>query len=73
MLLLETVGWIVATTLLFLAAARAFGSRRLVVDAAIGLVLTSLAFGVFNYGLDLGLPVGTAVERLLPGGEDTGE
>jgi putative tricarboxylic transport membrane protein len=73
MFLLETVGWIPATTLLFVAVARAFGSRRLLTDAVIGLVLTGLAFGIFNYGLGLSLPVGTAIERLLPGGDEDAE
>ena len=72
MLLLETLGWIIATTILFMAGARAFGSRRLALDAAIGLVLTSLAFGLFNYGLGLSLPVGSAFEELLSG-EDADE
>jgi putative tricarboxylic transport membrane protein len=71
LLLLETVGWVLATTLLFVAVARAFGSRRLAVDAAIGIVLASLAFGVFNYGLGLSLPTGTLVESLLPAEEES--
>jgi putative tricarboxylic transport membrane protein len=71
LLLLETVGWVLATTLLFVAVARAFGSRRLAVDAAIGVVLASLAFGVFNYGLGLSLPTGTLVESLLPADEES--
>jgi putative tricarboxylic transport membrane protein len=71
LLLLETVGWVLATTLLFVAVARAFGSRRLAVDAAIGVVLASLAFGVFNYGLGLSLPTGTLVESLLPAEEES--
>lgn len=58
MLLLETLGWIPSAVLLFTVVARAFGSRRLVVDAAIGLALAALTFGVFNYGLDLYLPGG---------------
>jgi len=66
MLLLESLGWIVATTLLFVAAALAFGSRRLLLDATIGVVLTGFAFVVFNYGLGLTLPTGTVVERLMP-------
>jgi putative tricarboxylic transport membrane protein len=65
MLLLEMVGWIPATTILFAAVARAFGSRRLLLDAVIGLVLASLAFVVFNYGLGLDLPVGTVLEDAL--------
>ena len=44
MLLLELLGWIIATTMLFIAVARAFGSRRLVLDAAIGLALTGIAY-----------------------------
>jgi putative tricarboxylic transport membrane protein len=66
MLLLESLGWIVAATLLFVAATLAFGSRRLVLDTAIGIVLAGLAFAIFNYGLGLSLPTGTAIERLLP-------
>jgi putative tricarboxylic transport membrane protein len=65
LLLLETVGWIPATTLLFVAVTRAFGSRRLLTDAVIGLALASLAFVVFNYGLGLDLPVGTVLEDVL--------
>jgi putative tricarboxylic transport membrane protein len=63
--LLEMVGWIPATTILFVATTRAFGSRRLLLDALIGLVLASLAFVVFNYGLGLDLPVGTVLEDVL--------
>ena len=39
MLLLEWVGWIVAATILFVLTARAFMSRRLVADAALGVGL----------------------------------
>jgi putative tricarboxylic transport membrane protein len=70
MLLLETLGWIVAATLLFVATAYAFGSRRLPVDLGIGLALAMLSFGLFNYGLGLSLPVGTAVEALLPSADE---
>ena len=66
MLLLESLGWIIATTLLFMATTLAFRSRRLVLDAAIGVVLTGFAFVLFNYGLGLTLPTGTAIEQLLP-------
>lgn len=65
MLLLESVGWIVATTLLFVGVARAFGSRRLVLDAVVGVVLVGLSFVIFNYGLGLNLPGGALVELLL--------
>jgi putative tricarboxylic transport membrane protein len=70
MLLLESLGWIIATTLLFAATTLAFGSRRLVLDIAIGVVLTGFAFVLFNYGLGLDLPTGTAIEQLLPAEQD---
>jgi putative tricarboxylic transport membrane protein len=42
MVLLEWVGWIVAATILFVLTARAFMSRRLVADAALGVGLAAL-------------------------------
>ncbi|WGF86392.1 tripartite tricarboxylate transporter TctB family protein [Marinivivus vitaminiproducens] len=65
LLIVEDLGWLVATTVLFALVARAFGSRRLMADLALGLVLALLTFGVFNYGLDLSLPVGTVWEDLI--------
>jgi putative tricarboxylic transport membrane protein len=67
MLLLEWLGWIPATTLLFATVARSFGSRRLLVDVAIGVALTGLAFVVFNWGLGLSLPAGSLLESLMAG------
>jgi len=58
MLLLEAAGWIIATTLLFAIVAQAFGSRRVLVDLAIGLVLSTASFYLFNEGLGLSLPGG---------------
>jgi putative tricarboxylic transport membrane protein len=66
--LLERIGWIVATSLMFAAVALAFGSRRVWLDVAIGVVLASLALAVFNYGLGLTLPAGSVFEQLM--GED---
>ena len=66
MLLLDLLGWIIATTLLFIAVARAFRSRRLALDAAIGLVLTALAFVVFTAGLGLNLPTGIIGDMIAP-------
>ncbi|HEX8373800.1 MAG TPA: tripartite tricarboxylate transporter TctB family protein, partial [Geminicoccaceae bacterium] len=66
LLLLEWAGWVLATALLFMAAARAFGSRRLVADAAVGLALAGLSFVVFTYGLDLSLPGGDLGALLAP-------
>lgn len=68
-LLVEWVGWIPATTLLFVAAARAFGSRRTLADAAMGLALAGLSFVIFSYGLDLSLPTGELWEGLAPAEE----
>ncbi|MFP5405991.1 MAG: tripartite tricarboxylate transporter TctB family protein [Gammaproteobacteria bacterium] len=67
MLLLERLGWIVATTLMFFAATLAFSERRVVVSVLLGLVLSGLAFVVFNYGLGLDLPLGSAFEALFEG------
>lgn len=65
-LLLETLGWIPSAALLFMVVARAFGSRRLVIDAALGLALAGLSFVAFNYGLDLTLPGGALGDLLAP-------
>jgi putative tricarboxylic transport membrane protein len=70
MLFLETLGWIPASTILFMVVARAFGSRRIVKDAILGLALTAASFGLFNYGLDLNLPVGSVFEQFLDGPDD---
>jgi putative tricarboxylic transport membrane protein len=69
MLSLETLGWIPATTLLFMLVARAFGSRRLLVNVAIGVALTGLSFAVFNYGLNLNLPAGVLEDLIAPAEE----
>ena len=66
MFLLETLGWIPATTLLFIAVARAFGSRRLLIDAALGVALTAASFVMFNYGLGLNLPGGVVADMVAP-------
>ncbi len=64
--LIERLGWIIATTLMFVAATLAFRERRVLISIAIGLALTCLTFWVFNYGLGLSLPVGTTIEELMP-------
>jgi putative tricarboxylic transport membrane protein len=73
MFLLETLGWIPASALLFMAVARAFGSRRLVIDAVLGLALTAASFVVFNYGLGLNLPGGVIADMIAPADEQTTE
>lgn len=67
--LVEKLGWILATALLFLAGTLAFADRRILLNLAIGVVLAGLTFWIFNDGLGLSLPVGTVVEDLLAGGE----
>ena len=73
MLLVESLGWIIATTLLFVAATLAFRERRVLISIAIGLALTCLTYWVFNYGLGLSLPIGTTIEELLPGSDEETE
>jgi putative tricarboxylic transport membrane protein len=62
MLLIAGLGFIVASTILFAASARAFGSLRLMRDAALGLALGAVVYLVFTRGLTLSLPWG----RWLP-------
>ena len=57
-------GFIPATTALFVATATAFGRRAILVDLAIGLVLTTLIYLAFSRLLTLSLPAGP-LERLL--------
>ena len=68
MLLLERLGWIIATTLMFIAATLAFRERRVFVSVLIGLVLTAPTFAIFNYGLGLGLPVGLGLRGAVSEG-----
>ena len=63
--LIEPLGWIPAAALLFALTAIAFASRRWLRELLIGLGLSAVAFLVFGYGLDLGLPVGTVAEPVL--------
>lgn len=57
-LLVERAGFPLTATLVFTLTARAFGSRRLVRDGAIGLVLAALTWLVFARGLGVTLPGG---------------
>lgn len=65
-LLIEFLGWIPSATLLFLAVARAFGSRQHLLNIVLGLGLAGSTFAIFNYGLDLNLPSGSIVEWVSP-------
>jgi putative tricarboxylic transport membrane protein len=57
-------GFIVATAVLFVATAAAFGRRAVLVDFGIGLVLGLVIFLLFDKLLTLSLPAGP-IERLL--------
>lgn len=56
--LMTGAGYILASTALFVVVAAAFGERRLLLTAAIGLVLTTVTQIVFTWGLGLRLPGG---------------
>lgn len=57
-LLLDLLGWILAATLLFSCTARGMGSRRVLFDVTLGLVLASAIYLAFVPGLGLNLPSG---------------
>ena len=65
LLVLPWIGWIPSATLLFVVVARVFGSRRLILDLLLGLLVATIIFVAFGYGLDLSLPTGTLVEDAL--------
>ena len=56
--LIDWLGFVGASTLMFAIAARAFGSRRLVRDAIVGLVIAAVIYVAFTRGLGVGLPHG---------------
>lgn len=57
-------GFILASAALFGCAARAFGQKTLLLNLAIGAILSALLFVLFRYGLGLVLPVGP-LERVI--------
>lgn len=57
-LLIEPAGFVIASALLYVGAAFALGSRRLVRDAAVGIVLALALFVGFTRWLNLDLPPG---------------
>jgi putative tricarboxylic transport membrane protein len=63
--LLLVAGWIPVISVVFALGARAFGSRRTVVDLGLGLAFGIVTFVIFNYGLGLHLPGGWIVTRLF--------
>jgi putative tricarboxylic transport membrane protein len=64
-LLVERAGFLIASTLLFVAVARGFASRRWILNVCVGLAIASFIFAVFNYGLGLQLPPGV-LRGVLP-------
>ncbi|MGE0723155.1 MAG: tripartite tricarboxylate transporter TctB family protein [Alphaproteobacteria bacterium] len=56
--LIQLVGFVLAATLLFACVARAFGSRRPLVDLAVGFVLALLVFVGFDLGLGIRIGAG---------------
>jgi putative tricarboxylic transport membrane protein len=58
MVLMKPLGFVIATTVLFVAVAYALGSRRIVLNAAVGLVLCAVTYVAFTRGLGLVLPAG---------------
>ena len=57
-LFIKSLGFILASTVLFMAVAMAYGSRRYFRDIAIGLIITSAAYFGFTRLLNLQLPAG---------------
>ena len=64
-ILIEHLGFVFSSAILFVLVARGFNSRRWVLNVVTGLVLASLVFAMFNYGLGLTLPAGV-LKPLLP-------
>jgi putative tricarboxylic transport membrane protein len=58
MMLMTTAGFVIASAVLFVAVTYAFGSRRLALNAAVGLVLSTATYIAFTRGLGLVLPAG---------------
>lgn len=63
-LTLEWLGWIVAGSLMYATVAWIFGSRQPGRSLLLGLGLTTATYLLFDYGLDLSLPLGAVLEPL---------
>jgi putative tricarboxylic transport membrane protein len=63
--LVEFAGFVIAAAALFVLVSRGFGSKRLPLDASIGLILAAAIFVLFVRGLGLFLPAGTLFSGLL--------
>lgn len=65
MALIPVLGWIPAAATLFVLGARAFSSRSLAADIAIGIGLGVATIVIFNVALGLNLPWGALVDAML--------
>jgi len=64
--LISRLGWIPAVATVFVAGTYAFGDRRILSNAVIGLVLATVILLVFTLGLGIDLPLGP-LEPLFQG------
>ena len=64
-LLIELLGFVIASTALFVLVARGFSSVRWLLNIVTGVILAAAVFAMFNYGLGLTLPAGV-LKPLLP-------
>lgn len=64
MFLMRPAGFVIASTVLFVAVSHAFGSRRLVLNIAVGFVLCLATYVGFRWGLGLILPAGALAPLL---------
>ena len=58
MILMKPAGFVIASTVMFVAVTHALGSRRLVLNVAVGFVLCLATYVAFRWGLGLILPAG---------------
>jgi putative tricarboxylic transport membrane protein len=64
MILMRPAGFVLASTVLFVAVSHAFGSRRLALNVAVGVVLCLVTYVGFRWGLGLILPAGVLAPLL---------
>ncbi|MEQ1517445.1 MAG: tripartite tricarboxylate transporter TctB family protein [Usitatibacteraceae bacterium] len=57
-IMIVPIGFVISGTMLFMLAARGFGSTKWVKNGVIGLIIATATYAFFNYGLGLGLPRG---------------
>lgn len=58
-LLMQPLGFVVSSSLMFALTTRAFGTRRILFDLCVGALFSGAIFAVFTFGLGLSLPAGT--------------